>query len=95
MSSSEKADVPRWRRVAVRAGLASSLVVACTAAWLLSAPYADLRTDLIKQKGLDPALAVRGRQLLLSVARSHGLDAWQKHHSFEVTAIDSWPSGSP
>ncbi|HKC11904.1 MAG TPA: hypothetical protein VKI41_07705 [Vicinamibacteria bacterium] len=71
------------------------LAVTCVVVWLLLAPYADLRTDRIRQKGLDPALSARGREVLLVAARAHGLEAWRRHRSFEATAVDSWPSGSP
>jgi len=95
MSSPRRTHFARWKRIALWVGAFSLLVVTCAVGWLLLAPYADLRTDEIRQKGLDPTLAARGRELLLAAARSHGLEAWQKHRSFEATAVDSWPSGSP
>jgi hypothetical protein len=95
MSSARRTPFALWKRIVLVVGAFSLLLVTFAVVWLLMAPYADLRTDSIREKGLDPALAARGRELLLVAARSHGLEAWQKHRSFEVTAVDSWPSGSP
>lgn len=85
----------RGMRIAVGLAVAVGLTVAAGVAWLLLAGYADLRTDVIKQKGVDSALAARGRVLLFAAARSHGLEAWKRHRTFEAVATDSWRSGSP
>jgi hypothetical protein len=85
----------RWRRVALGLAVAGGLTVAAGVAWLLLAGYADLRTDIIKRNGVDSALAARGQELLLAAARSHGLEAWRRHRTFEAVATDSWRAGSP
>jgi hypothetical protein len=84
-----------WTRIALGLAVAGALTVAAGGAWLLLAGYADLRTDTIKQIGVDAALAARGREMLLAAARSHGLEAWKRHRTFEAVATDSWRSGSP
>jgi hypothetical protein len=88
----------RWsgKRIVMGLSVGVSLAAAGGMSWLLMAGYADLRTDIIKQgTGLDSRLSARGRELLLAAARKQGLEKWKQHHTLEVVASDTWPSGSP
>jgi len=85
------------RGVRVLSGLAVGLglLVAVAAVWLATAGYADLRTEPILRRGLDPKLVARGRRLLDMAARAHGLEAFRRHDTFESVATDSWRSDGP
>lgn len=75
---------------------AASLSLACLLGLVLLAAgctTADLRTELLRERGLTEEAARRGRELLTSAAETHGLAAWRAHRTLEVTTVDEWAGG--
>lgn len=65
------------------------------AAWLWMRGWADIRTDLVKERGMDQELAIKGRVLLHNAARQHGSDEIATHTTFSITATDQWSGDGP
>lgn len=86
---------PKFRRLWKGIGIAIAVILLAGAGgtiWLLSRGWADLRTDLLKDKPLNQELAERGRRMLEEAARAHGLPALHTHRTFTVLARDKWAS---
>jgi hypothetical protein len=53
----------------------------------------DLRPDPVRESGITPAEAERGRALLAELSKAHGgLERWRGHRTARVVLRDTWPS---
>jgi len=84
-----------WRRPLRLAGCGLAAIAVGGGGWLASAGWADLRTEVIRERGASPELAARGRHLLQEAARAHGIAAFRGRTTIEEVATDTWRPDGP